>query len=301
MLDNIHLSDLRTFVRVAQLGNFTRAAEALNVSRSHVSRQITQLENDLGLTLFIRTTRTLKLTQSAESLFQRCEQAFQNMDEALKDSVNTLNDMTGSIRINCVGGYLGEELIASAVTEFAQKYPNIVIDLEFSSHRVDLITDNFDLALRMGKLENAGFIAQKLFDIEMNTLATPTYLQKSTEKLQTPYDLQHHRCLTGSVKKWQFIEIKTNKAVTVPISGQITCKNGRVLVQGALDDNGIIRVPSLYCQEEIKLGKLVEVFQDWYIPSVPFSMIYHKDHHQPARLKSLIFFLKTRFNGVVNK
>ena len=301
MIDNIHLADLQTFVRVVQLGNFTRAADTLNVSRSHVSRQISKLENDLGLTLFIRTTRTLKLTQSAELLFQRCEQAFQNIDNALNDSINTLNEMTGSIRINCVGGYLGEELMASAITEFAQKYPNIVIELEFSSHRIDLITDNFDLGFRMGELEDAGFIAQKLFDVEMNTLASPAYLKKSPKKLNSPYDLQHHRCLIGSVKKWQFIENKTHKFISVPILGQIICKNGRVLVQGALSDNGIIRVPYLYCQEEIKSGKLVEVFQNWRIPSVPFSMIYHKDQYQPARLKNLIFFLKTRFNSALNK
>lgn len=295
MINNVNLADIRSFVLIAQLGNFTKAAEALNVSRSHVSRQIRALEASMGVTLLTRTTRTLKLTQEGERFFEQCEKALNNIDQALIAAVDDTEEVRGVIRINSVGGFIGEEIIATYIAEFMYLYPDIRIHLDFSSNRVDLIQDEFDIAFRMGSLDDAGFIAKKLMGIEIATLASPLYLSKFG-KPEHPKDLAQHRCLTGSVKRWSFQSVKNqDKRFDVNLDGHLICKNGHALVAGATAGNGIIRVPSMYVSQELEQGKLERVMPEWQIPKVLFSAIYHKDKYQPKRLRVFIAFIKECF------
>lgn len=294
MLDDINLADLRTFVLIAQLGNFTKAAQHLDVSRSHVSRQVSQLEKQMGVTLFIRTTRTLRLTAAGTRLFQQSQQALANIDQALRSTVDDVQTLQGLIRINCVGGYLGETLIANLAHQFMLEYPKVTVLLDLSSHRIDLVEEEFDVAFRMGQLQDAGFIARKLTAIEMGTFASPAYLANHPP-LTTPKQLAEHRCLCGTVKKWRFRHNETGNEQDIQVSGAFECKNGRSLINGALLGNGIVRLPKIYCDEELKLGRLVEVFDEWEIPSVDFSMLYHKDRYQPQRLTAFIKFVRQAF------
>ncbi|RJG51207.1 LysR family transcriptional regulator [Motilimonas pumila] len=295
MLESVSLDNIRLFVLIAQQGNFTKVAERLGISRSHVSRQVSALESQLGMTLFVRTTRTLALTPAGENLFQDCQQALLAIDRALLTAVDDNQQVRGRLRVNCVGGYLGEELIAQHISQFMLQHPDIKVELAFSSHRIDLIADEFDVAFRMGALEDAGFIGKKLASIEMVTLASPAYLSRFGP-VSEPKVLSHHRCLTGSVTRWHFVSRQApQKAIDVVVPNTLSCKNGKVLVAAALAGNGIIRVPALYCQQEIEEGLLVPVFTEWQVPSVDFSMIYHKDKFQSQRLRSFIGFIKQHF------
>ncbi|MDR9828989.1 LysR family transcriptional regulator [Vibrio sp. FNV 38] len=297
MLDQVNLADIRSFVLIAQKGNFTKAAEVLDVSRSHVSRQISQLEKRMGVTLLIRTTRTQRLTPAGTSFYHQCEKALNDIDLALLAAVDERETIAGEIRVNCVGGYLGEEVIAEIASQFILKNPKVTINLDFSSHRVDMIGEEFDVAFRMGKLDDAGFIARKLMNVEMNTLASPNYLTQHGY-LSHPKELSHHHCLTGSVKRWGFQHQDSGSHYDLYVNGQMQCKNGRVLVKGALNSNGIIRVPKVYCSQEIEQGHLVEVFTDWFIPSVDFSIIYHKDKFQPKRIQAFVEYVRDYFKGL---
>ena len=295
MLNNVNLSDVRSFVLIAQLGNFTKAAEALSVSRSHVSRQISALESQIGVTLLTRTTRTLRLTPAGERFYQQCEKALNEIDQALIAAVDDTEEVQGLIRVNCVGGYIGEQIIARYIADFMALYPQIKIHLDFSSHRVDLIEDEFDIAFRMGNLEDSGFIAKGLMDIETVTLASPHYI-KQWGSPNHPKELSQHACLIGSVKRWSFQSIKdANIQYDITIDGHLICKNGQALITGALLGNGIIRVPLMYCREAVDKGDLVRILPDWQIPSVPFSAIYHKDKYQPKRLRTFIDFIHQKF------
>jgi len=295
MLNNVNLSDVRSFVLIAQLGNFTKAAEALSVSRSHVSRQISALESQIGVTLLTRTTRTLRLTPAGERFYQQCEKALNEIDQALIAAVDDTEEVQGLIRVNCVGGYIGEQIIARYIADFMALYPQIKIHLDFSSHRVDLIEDEFDIAFRMGNLEDSGFIAKGLMDIETVTLASPHYIKQWGNPIH-PKELSQHVCLIGSVKRWSFQSIKdANIQYDITIDGHLICKNGQALITGALLGNGIIRVPLMYCREAVDKGDLVRILPDWQIPSVPFSAIYHKDKYQPKRLRTFIDFIHQKF------
>lgn len=290
MINQVNLTDIRSFVLIARLGNFTKAAEVLNVSRSHISRQINNLEKQINVTLLIRTTRTLRLTDIGKQFYEQCEKALQTIDSALLSAVDNIGKMQGKIKVNCVGGYLGEIVIANIVHAFMKKHPNICITLDFNSTRVDLITEKFDIAFRMGSLNDASFIARKLFTLKMGTLASPAYLTKQGRP-QHPKELTQHSCLAGSVKKWHFQSRHSHKYVDINIDANLKCKNGRVLVTGALNGNGIIRVPLIYCQHELEAHKLEHVFDEWVVPSVDFSILYHRESYQPKRLKAFIDFV----------
>ncbi|MFV0575041.1 MAG: LysR substrate-binding domain-containing protein [Vibrio sp.] len=296
MINNINLADIRSFVLIGELGSFTKAAEALSVSRSHVSKQITQLEKHMGVTLLLRTTRTLKMTNAGEVFYQQCQAHLSGIDQAIHAAIDDIDQMKGHINLNCVGGYLGEDVIAPMVADFMFQHPDVTINLDFSSHRVDLLKDDFDLAIRMGDLDDAGFIGRKLLPLKMSTLASPKYLAITPAKLDHPKDLLHHNCLTGSVKKWHYQSIKNPKqTVDVTVSGQLTCKNGRSLINSAIAGCGLIRVPKMYCLDQIANGQLVEVLPQWRIPNVSLSVIYHKDRYQPKRLKMLLSHFQQSF------
>ncbi|MBR9728476.1 LysR family transcriptional regulator [Shewanella intestini] len=297
MINNANLADIRAFVLIAQLGNLTKAAQALNVSRSHVSRQLSALEKYLGVTLVIRTTRSIKLTQAGEQLLEQSQQALSQIDQALLSTIDNNDNMRGHLSINCVGGPIGEDVISTIVNDFMLQHPHISIDLDFSSERIDLFNDDFDLAFRMGTLADAGFIGRKLLDIEMVTLASPEYLRLHSTPTE-PKELVNHRCITGSVTHWHYQHC-TQPQITqdVQVKGQLTCRNGRTLINGALKGNGIIRVPLMYCPHEVAKGELVTLLPQWQISSVPFYAIFHQDKYQPKRLRAFIDFCVNAFNS----
>lgn len=295
MLNHLNLADVRTFVLIAEQGSFTRAAEVLDVSRSHVSRQLSALEKQLGVSLMIRTTRSLKLTDAGKQFYHQAQTALQQLEQAALAAVDNTGEIQGLIRINSVGGPIGEDLVAAMASAFMQQHDKVDIELDFSSHRIDLIQDEFDIAFRMGELQDAGFIGKKLTDLKMDTLASPEFLSQYP-KLDHPRQLNTIPCLTGSVKHWKF-QHKHQKQQTsdVHVDGRLQCKNGRALIRAACDSNGVIRVPSMYCHREIQQGLLVPVFSDWEIPLVPFYAIYHKDKYQPVRLTAFIEFIQQQF------
>ncbi|MDL2191904.1 LysR family transcriptional regulator [Cobetia sp. LC6] len=296
MLESLPLADIRAFVMTAEHGSFTRAAEQLGVSRSQVSKQVTALEQALGVSLMQRSTRSLRLTEGGHLLHAQCRSALGEMAQIVTLVREERNAMRGRIRLNSVGGPIGERLLGPAVHAFMQAWPEVEIELDFSSHRVNLIRDDFDIALRMGALEDADFIARPLMTLPYVVVASPDYLARHGAP-DTPSELMDHRCLVGSVARWSFRSRQDPQNETqVDISAQLQCRNGHVLVSGALTGNGIIRVPRLYCDDAIESGELKEILQDWQPAAVPLSLIYHRERHRPLRTVRLIDHLLEWFS-----
>jgi DNA-binding transcriptional LysR family regulator len=234
----------------------------------------------------------MKLTETGRRFLASCDEALHSIDLAVAKAVNEVEAVQGNIKVNCVGGVIGEEVIAAKLVEFLCQYPDVTIELDFSSHRVDLLEDDFDLAIRMGPLPDASYVARHLQDIEMATLASAQYLSKNPQ-INHPRDLLNHRCLTGSVSKWKFKSSENGEEYEVSIFGGLQCKNGRVLVEGAKQGLGVIRVPTMYCAKELESETLCSIMSNWHVPPVPLSVIYHKDRYQPRRLRECIEFLVT--------
>lgn len=295
MKKEVSLSDIKTFVVLAEQGSFTKAGEKLMCSRSHISKQLAQLESSLGVSLLTRTTRTQHLTPQGEAFYQRCKNSLNGISHAIDRVLESADSLSGVIKINCVGGHIAENIISSLVSDFMSEHPDINIVLDFSSRRVDLISGEFDFVFRMGELADSSLIARKLTDIKIDTYASPKYLANYA-KLEDPNALIDHKCITGSVKKWAFINSQTNEKLDVVVSGNLTCKNGRIMVSSAVAGNGIIRVPAFYCMPECEQGLLIPLFDKWYIESVPFYLVYAQDKHKPMRLRAFTDYTVKQFS-----
>jgi len=284
MKKDVSLSDIRTFVVLAEAGSFTKAAEQLMCSRSFISKQLAQLETDLGVSLLVRTTRTQHLTEQGVAFFERCKQSLAGIDFAVDRVKESALALSGEIKVNSVGGIIGEQLVAPLITQFMTLYPGVNMLLDFASPRVDLIADEFDFVFRMGELQDSSLIARKLTELNNDLYASPDYLAKYGYP-QTPKDLTLHRCITGSMQSWNVIHRNSKHRTELNVRGELVCKSGRVMLSSALAGNGIIRVPELYCRPYLADGLLVPVFADWYLEPTPLYLVYAKDKHQASRLK----------------
>ena len=280
-------------------GSFTRAAEKLHCSRSQVSKQLSQLESSLGVSLLVRTTRSQHLTPSGELLYDKCKLSFNGIEHAIDRTMETASALSGSIKINCVGGYIGENIIGPLVSDFIQAHPEINVVLDFSSRSVDLVSGEFDFVFRMGELTDSALIARKLTELEIGTYATPEYLKKYGQPYE-PKDLAEHKCIAGSMRTWAFENKVSQEIQEVIVKGELECKNGRLMLYFAQRGNGIIRVPEIYCRKQLYAGNLVSVFEDWQPKATPFYLIYLQDRHQPLRVKAFKEFVINEFTNYLN-
>lgn len=294
MKKDINYADIKSFLVLAEEGSFTGAAEKLLCSRSQISKQLSQLEKSLGVSLLVRTTRTQHLTPSGQIFYDKCKQSFDGIDHAVKRTMETAARLSGEIKINSVGGYIGENIIGPLVADFMQTNPEINIVLDFSSRRVDLVSGEFDFVFRMGELADSAQIARKLTDLTIGTYASPDYLNRFGGPKE-PKDLIEHKCIAGSMRTWTFLHNKKQSKQEVSVKGDLECKNGRVMLSAAIRGNGIVRVPEIYCEKELDAGKLVSVFEHWHPKPAPFYLIYLQDKHEPLRITAFKNFVVENF------
>lgn len=298
MTTSLNLNNINAFIIISQQGSFTKAAQVIGCSRSQLSKQLNNLEKGLGVCLISRSTRTQQLTKAGQAFFEQCLAALQNIELAMLTTVEGNERLQGSININSVGGIIGEEIISVLVNDFLQLYPDIEINLDFSSPRVNLIEQQFDLVFRMGELPDSGLIARKLLKLPIETLASPRYLTKYGQP-EHPKQLNNHHCISGSVRQWTFQHQKENTQLDINIQGRFKCANGRAMLNSAKAHNGIVRLPRLYCQKEIKAGLLVPVFDDWQCKESALYLLYQQDKYQALRLRTFIDFVVKYFKTVV--
>ncbi|MFV8259545.1 LysR substrate-binding domain-containing protein [Bdellovibrio bacteriovorus] len=252
------LQGIIAFVKIADSGSFSAAAQSLGVSKSHISKTISQLESDLGVALFVRSTRKVQLTSVGERFLETCRQSLLNLDSAKKEILDLSDTPRGVLRVT-LAGIFGEEYIAPVVIDMAKRYPDLKIELDFSSRVVDLIEEKFDVAIRIGHLENSSLLATKIASRVEYVVASKAYLSASPA-LKDPEDLAKHNCI-GERSSWSFR--KRGKSFQVPVKGNFKCNNPRVLQKAALSGLGVARLPGSYAFEDIKKGRLISLLENF--------------------------------------
>ncbi|MCG7497302.1 LysR substrate-binding domain-containing protein [Vibrio sp. Of7-15] len=296
MSNNLSLSDIKTFVTIVSLGNLTKAAERLGSSRAHVSRQLSQLEKDLGVQLLIRTTRTQKLTEEGKAFYRTCSNSLEEIDKIASDIVDYNSSMVGNINVSSLGGVFGEEYVAKALAEFSLLYPKINVVLSFDSRHVDLMNEEYDVVIRAGELVDSQLVARPLMMMEMGLFASPEYLNRYG-LVNSPDELNKHRCITGPISKWKFYNSEGDTK-EVCVDSVMNCNNSRVLRQYALDGVGIIRLPYIYIQQDVEEKRLLSAITGWKISSSPINLLYNKHSFQPERLRVFIQFICDWFSNL---
>lgn len=291
---NISADDYILFAAIVEQGSMVRAADYLDMPKATVSRRLTNLEDVLGQRLLLRTTRRLTLTEFGQEFLEHCRRVVEEV-ASTQDFVRSQEiQPRGRLRVSMPGEY-AKQNFSRAFATFIETYPEIQLDLDLTSRRVDLIGERFDLAIRMGTLDSdATLIARKIDEQSFGLYASPIYLALHPAP-KHPDDLAHHAAVRllsarGSAISWKLIRGKAIWEGVPP--GRLTLNSMDVIQQLMLDGAGIGALPDRFAMEDVHLKRLVRVLPEWCLPAVPAWVITPMRRYLPAKTRIFIAHLE---------
>ncbi|MCM2679509.1 LysR family transcriptional regulator [Echinimonas agarilytica] len=288
-MNQFNINGISEFIVVAEVKSFTEAAERLSISRPRVSQIIARLEQTMGVRLIERTTRSMQLTDAGERFYQHASRAIEMLHQAQLLAVESSQHLSGRLRINSVGGKFGEELLAPLILQFSELHPHIDVHLDFASHHVDIIAEQYDLAIRMGMLGDSSLVARPLAHVNSYLCASPSYIEQHGT-IDHPKQLNQHQVIHGSVVRWAFNGPNQQRA-EITVKGKFICPNGHVQRAAALSGKGVARLPGYYVETDIRKGRLVNVLEHWHSAKLPINIVYPKPKFRQLKVQRLIEFL----------
>ncbi|GIU40503.1 LysR family transcriptional regulator [Shewanella sairae] len=277
------------FVAVAEAESFTKASQRLGISTAQVSRQISALETRLASKLFHRTTRKVSLTEVGRIYYQHCRQVLDGLEEAERAITNLQTSPRGLLKITAPVTY-GEKTIAPLINDFAALYPELEVRLNLSNQKVDLIDEGYDLAIRLGHLEDSSMMAKKLSSRTQYVCASPSYI--STYGIpHSLSELDQHNCLIGTMDYWRFQE--NGKTRNVRVKGSLSCNSGHALVDAAIKGIGIVQLPDYYVLPFIEAGELTPLLEQNRQPEEGIWALYPQNRHLSPKVRMLLEHLST--------
>lgn len=292
--DPVQLGSIELFCKAAELGGFTAAAEALGVTPAAVSRAIGRIEERLGVRLFVRSTRRMRLTDDGQLYHEQCRQALAQIEEAERAITGHQTVPAGVLRISVPTTY-GHSRVMPLLPAFRARYPAVSVEVEVSNRNIDFVEQGFDLAIRLGAPPDSRLVARKLEDASMGVFASPDYLSRHGEP-RTLDELQQHtsaqfvRPSTGRVMPWVFrrdgadIELQLDSPVRV-LEDVLGC------VTFARAGGGLVQIYHFVVAEQLARGELVEVLRPYAGRSRPFSILYPHNRHLSARVRAFVDFM----------
>lgn len=275
-------------------GGFTSAAKSLNVSVSHISKQIALLEDNIGIKLVQRTTRSLTLTEAGEVFYQHCEQLFGTLKAAQMDMESQRDDVSGKLRVG-ISQSFGTLHVIPAIDQLRQLYPQLKVEIHLFDYKVDMIEERLDLWITNNEELPEGYIAQRLADSQFVVAASPDYLIKSGTP-SCPSELSDHNCLIYRSRErdytsWAFDNGQESLCVTV--SGDYSVDLAEAVRDAAVAGWGIAYLATYLIKEEFRSGQLIQVLPEWKASQImPFFAVYPSRKNMPKKLSKVIEFLK---------
>lgn len=291
------LTSMAVFAKAVELGSFSAAADALNMSPQLVGKHVQGLEQRLGVRLLNRTTRRQSLTDFGRSFYERAKTILAEVQAAEGMAAEVRAVPTGRLRINAPVSF-GMRTLAPRLPEYMQRHPQVQVqvDLSLGNRAVDVIDEGYDLVFRVGELPDSGLIARPLAPYRLILCAAPSYLARHPP-LATPWDLQQHECLgfahTALRTHWTFDG--PGGRVAVPISSRLVADHGEPLLYAALAGLGILLQPSELVRDALRSGHLVRLLPDYAAPSRPMHLLYAPDRRLTPKLKSFLDFATEAF------
>ncbi|SNR84269.1 transcriptional regulator, LysR family [Methylobacillus rhizosphaerae] len=282
---------MQVFIAVVEAGSFTAAADKFRISQAMVSKHVNALEQRLGATLLTRTTRSLHLTEIGRNYYENCKQILRQVEAAEAGAEILRGHPKGLLRISA-SSWFGACILAPIVADYLLQYPEVNIDLALADRFVDIIDEGFDVAIRIGELEDSSYIARKLSMSEWVICASPAYLAQAGIP-QTPRDLQQHQCLGFTNWRnhsgWRLMQKQLMGRS--PFPSRFDSNNIQALQAAALKGIGIIMMPRALLEEDIAAGKLTEILQAHIPPPRPVHALYPREKQVPLKLSTFLDFL----------
>lgn len=290
--------DIQTFVHIVTAGSISGAAEHLAVAKSVVSRRLAELEARLGVQLLRRTTRRLSLTESGRVFFERSQRILADLEEAEQGVLQAHAALRGRLRVALPLSF-GLLHLAPAIQDFMTLHPNVDFELDFNDRHVDLLQEDFDVAIRIANLQDSSHIARRIAPIRQVVCASPAYFA-THGRPQQPADLAQHACLAYSnlanPGTWTYhLADGSSGSVKLPI--RLKSNNGDFLINAALAGQGIILQPTFYVHQAIASGALIPVLTQVHWPEISAYALYPSTRHLSTRVRAFVDFVAERFAG----
>ena len=280
------------FAHVIQQRSFTRAAHELDTSTSAVSKRIARLERRLGASLLTRTTRHVSPTEAGLALYEHCLRILREVEDAELLVAGLNSAPRGLLRVSAPV-YFGELHIAPLLAELTRQYPELRLELSLSDRYVDLASEGFDLAVRVGALENSSLATRKLVQDPMVACAAPAYLQRRGTP-QHPRDLVEHDCLRYTLAsqrgRWRFRE-PGGETLYIPVTGSFDSDHSGALRVAACSGLGIVYLPRFYLAETIERGALLRILADFSPPPIDIQAVYPSRKLLAPKTRACLDFL----------
>lgn len=295
-----YLNAMRMFVRAVELGSFSRAADAMGVKTSAVSRAVAGLEQDLNTGLVYRTTRRMHLTEPGATFYEHARGVLKALDEARSAATALDSRPQGLIRLHAPGGF-SRRHIMPYMASFLALYPDIRVEATLTDVRVDLVAVGADVAIRIGALSDSTLVARKLAPHRRVLCASPDYLA-NRHPIREPADLLRHNCLIYTLQptdRWFFRSLISDEMEEVPITGTLRVDDAEPLRDAALAGLGVVLLPSWLIGQDLREGTLTPLLPDRFAmispaPSGVFA-VYPPRRKVPPKVRALLEFLQKRF------
>ncbi len=280
------------FSAVAQHLSFTHAATTLDISRSYLSEQIARLEKSLGVSLLIRSTRSVRLTPAGEEVLASMQHIQSEITQLERRLQNNDDQIAGQLRITAPEMF-AQRYLFKLCQAFRDRHPEVTFDIDLGHQPEDLTQSRFDLAIRATSQPPENMVAQKLCEYQHICCAAPSYLEQNGHP-STPDDLADHDCLAAPyLSQWLFRH--QGQKYLVNVSGSLVANNHFALLQAAQNGMGIVRLPDYLAEPGIKEGRLRPVLSEYFLSKNDIQLIYPQQIKQSARLTLFVQFLKQAF------
>ncbi|WP_326537196.1 LysR family transcriptional regulator [Pseudorhodoferax sp.] len=291
------LDHLRIFLRIAQCGSFTQAADQLGLPRASVSGALQQLEARLGARLLHRTTRRVRLTADGESLLEGASSLVHGMEVLEQQFSATGQGLAGRLRVD-VPSRIAHRVLAPALPGFLALHPGIALELGSHDRVVDLTKEGVDCALRVGQLAPSSLVARPLGSFSLVNCASPQYLERHGVPA-TVHDLQaqQHRQVNyapaagGRYAPWEWLQDGQLRTLNLP--GYVAASNVETYIACAVSGMGLIQVPAFDVQDQLRAGALVEVLPHQRAPAMPVHLVYPHRRHLASRVQAFCSWIET--------
>ncbi len=282
------------FATAARLGSFTAVSHELAISKPTVSKAVTRLEESLGTVLFHRTSRKISLSTAGTALLPYAQAIAVDGEAAMEAARDTAHLLRGQIRLAAPLSF-GLSHLAPIIADFMCEYPEILVDVQLSDARVDLIEEGFDLAIRIADLPDSSLRAIRLRSMQTYFIAAPNYLERRGTPTR-PEQLAAHDCFLYSnvdtPEMWHMNGPRGEK-ISVRPRCRFRSNNGDIMLPALIAGRGIGYLPDFLCQDAIDSGALRSILPGWRFGAIALNLVMPPSPLRPARVNALINHLKT--------
>jgi DNA-binding transcriptional LysR family regulator len=288
---------MRLYTRVVETGSFSAVARELGTIQPTVSKQLTALEEHLGVRLLNRTTRQLSPTEAGRKYYERCKRILDDIADAETGLSDLQNRPTGLLRVHAAVAF-GQLYMLPIMFRFRRLYPGVAVDLMLSDRYVDLIQEGVDVAIRFGELRDSQLVARRVGGARRVCVASPAYL-RARGTPRTPGELVAHNCITYNYlfsNEWDFDGAQG--ATKVRVGGDFRANSALTIRAAALEGIGIANMPTMFVQEDLDQGRLVQVLGEYGPPAVDVHAIYASARFLSTKVRTFLDFVAEEFAGV---